>query len=99
MLSTHDYVGDISDEQKAYCEKVREAFKLVEAVILEHPSNMDRDFSARCLALARTKLEEACMYTIKATVFHGKEVVGYGCCKQDKPACTEPPCDEAPSAA
>lgn len=89
MLSTHDYVsGDqVSDEAKTYCEKVREAFKLVESVLLEHPANLSRDFSARCFALARTHLETACMYSIKGIVFDGKEVYGYGCTEGKKESC------------
>lgn len=78
MISTHDYVGDITDEQKAYCEKLREAFKLVESVIMEHPANKERNFSSRCFAMARTHCEQASMYAIKGTVFDGKEVYGYG---------------------
>lgn len=76
MISTHDYVSDITDEQKAACEKVREACKLVEQVILERFTK-DRGFHNRCYAEARTHLEAACMYAIKGIVFEGKEVIGY----------------------
>lgn len=78
MISTHDYVSDISDAQKQYCDDLREGFRALEQLILSHPAAADRNFTARCLATARTHLEIACMYALKGTVFEGKEVIGYG---------------------
>lgn len=78
MISTHDYVGNPTDEQKAFCEKIREAFKAVESVIPDYTEVVDRTFSRRCFLLARTHLEIAAMYSIKGVVFEGKEVKGYG---------------------
>jgi len=74
MISTHDYVSDITDEQKYSCEIARNLFKEVEKLIKALPCHGKRSFSDRCTAIAETHLEIACMYTIKAIAFDGKEV-------------------------
>lgn len=73
-MSTHDYVSDVNEDQKTRCEKTRALFKELEAFVQSQPDNGKRTFSDRCLSIAKTKLEEASMYVIKAIVFEGKEV-------------------------
>lgn len=73
-MSTHDYIGKLTPEMQDTCDATREYFRIIENFILALPGIGSRSFSDRCYSLARTKLEEACMFAIKGIVFEGKEV-------------------------
>jgi hypothetical protein len=74
MISTHDYITDVTPEQAKLCELTRTKFKEIETLFRDFPFSGDRTFSDRCLNKAKTDLETACMFAIKGIVFAGKDV-------------------------
>lgn len=74
VYSTHDYIGKVSDEQQARCDKFRELCRELESFLINSPILNTRSFSDRCIAMARSNLEQCCMYGIKSIVFEGKTV-------------------------
>ncbi len=75
--STHDYIGELTDDQRSRCESVRERCKELENLLMGFPSFGSRSFSSRCIAESRTCLEAASQMAIKSIVFEGKKVKGY----------------------
>lgn len=80
--TTFDYVSNFTPDQCATAEAIREKFKELNAMIYNFPFAGSKSFSDRCLSIAHTRLEEACMWAIKAMCFDGKEVA----------VCTEKTC-------
>lgn len=74
VYSTHDYIGNVSVEQQKQCDAVRAMCNDLQTLIMSLPCCGTRSFSDRCVNIARTNLEQVCMYTIKAIVFQGKTV-------------------------
>jgi len=75
-ISTHDYVGPLSDLGQTECNEARAMFKKLESFVIEcAESETNTAFQKRCFAIVRTKLEEACMFLIKGIAFEGKDVL------------------------
>lgn len=75
-ISAHEYIGgNYSDNQHANFDHIRMKCKELEQLLLSLPAAGSRTYSDRCISVAKTKLEECCMYAIKAVCFEGKEVL------------------------
>lgn len=74
-LSRFSYVQNLTETQQAQLADVEMLSKHFDRFLCQLPSAGSRTFSDRCIAMARTHLEDVCTNAKKAICFEGKEVI------------------------
>ena len=61
-------MNDLTDISRNFCEQldIERTHLLLETVEAGSPEESDRSEALRCLAIARTKMQEACMWVCRA---------------------------------